>query len=26
RKMSYKRLYRPYQILTPTGWEYSQVC
>ncbi len=26
RKMSYKRLYRPYQILTPHGWEYSQVC
>ena len=26
RKMSYKRLYRPYQILTPKGWEYSQVC
>jgi len=26
RKMSYKRLYRPYQILTPQGWEYSQVC
>ncbi|MGI1943788.1 arginyltransferase [Shewanella glacialipiscicola] len=26
RKMSYKRLYRPYQILTPQGWESSQVC
>ncbi|MGL5046895.1 MAG: arginyltransferase [Shewanella sp.] len=26
RKMAYKRLYRPYQILTPTGWGYSQVC
>ncbi|QKG97129.1 arginyltransferase [Shewanella oneidensis MR-1] len=26
RKMSYKRLYRPYQILTHQGWEYSQVC
>lgn len=26
RKMSYKRLYRPYQILTPHGWEYCQVC
>lgn len=26
RKMSYKRLYRPYQILTSQGWNYCQVC
>lgn len=26
RKMAYKRLYRPYQILTPQGWQDCQAC